>query len=201
MAEPAPAIMPDARTPEPDQRVFLHDVSWEQFETILAIRGDAPSPRMYYLDGELELMAPSQDHEKIKTTFGRLVEAWADDREIELDGFGSWTLRTRARKRGAEPDECYTVGGEKDHPDIAIEVVWTSGGLDKLEIYRGLGTREVWMWRDGEIGVYALRGDRYERMARSEVLPELDLALVASFLLAPSQSGAVRAFRAALRAR
>jgi hypothetical protein len=28
-------------------------------------------------------------------------------------------------------------------PDIAIEVVWTSGGIDKLEVYRGLDVPEV----------------------------------------------------------
>ena len=41
--------------PTADQRVVLHDVSWSDFETILAIRGDAPVPRSAYLDGELEL--------------------------------------------------------------------------------------------------------------------------------------------------
>jgi hypothetical protein len=73
------------------------------------------------------------------------------------------------------------------------------GGLDKLDIYRGLGVREVWVWKRGKVCLYALRGDRYERIERSEVLPELDLALYASFLAAPSQSQAVRELRAALR--
>jgi len=47
--------------------------------------------------------------------------------------------------------------------------------------------------------VFALRGDRYERAARSELLPTLDLVWLAGFLGAPSQSQAVRQLRAALR--
>jgi len=69
---------------------------------------------------------------------------------IQLEGVGSWTLKSSREERGAEPDEGYTVGrvvgddeDDGDCPDIAIEVVWTAGGLDKLEIYRRLGVREV----------------------------------------------------------
>ena len=87
----------------------------------------------------------------------------------------------------------------KELPDLALEVMWTRGGLKKLDIYRGLGVREVWMIdKRHEIVVHALRGDHYVRLARSELLPDLDLVWLASFLGAPSQSQAVRALRAAL---
>jgi len=43
-----------------------------------------------------------------------------------------------------EPDECYLVGDQdKSAPDLAIEVIGTSGGIDKLEIYRRLDVGEV----------------------------------------------------------
>ena len=32
-------------------------------------------------------------------------------------------------------------------PDIAIEVVVTSGLVDKMAVYAGLGVPEVWLWR------------------------------------------------------
>jgi hypothetical protein len=54
--------------------------------------------------------------------------------------------------------------------------------------------------RDHRIDVHALREDRYEHVATSELLPDLDLAWLAGFLSAPSQSQAVRALRAALLA-
>ncbi len=184
---------------DPDNRVFLHQVSWEQYEAILAIRGDDPSPKLMYLDGELELMSPSRTHEWVKTTLARLLEAWADERGVAIEGYGGMTMRRRRRMRGLEPDECYVVGEPKKTPDLAIEVIWTSGGIEKLDIYRGLGVREVWRWEDGVIEVWVLRGGAYVRRPASAVLPDVDLALLARLLEEPTQTAAVRQLRATLR--
>ena len=156
---------------------------------------------MTYLHGELELMSPSIDHERIKTLFARLLEAYAEESGVELLGFGSWTIRSESHERGLEPDECYVIGvREVTAPDIALEVVWTSGAIDKMDVYRGLGVREVWVWRDEHIEVNVLRDGNYERVDRSELLPSLDLARVASFLDRADQTSAVREYRASLRA-
>jgi Uma2 family endonuclease len=184
-----------------DQRVFLHNVSWKQYERLLELRGDDPAPRMTYLEGELELMSPSREHETIKTMIARLLEAYALAKGIRLDGYGSMTMKSRPRARGAEADECYMVGGPKARPDIAIEVVWTHGGLDKLEVYRGLRVREVWLYRGGRIEVYALRRNAYIRIPRSEVLPRLELAQLLRYASASNQTDAVRRYLKALRAR
>jgi Uma2 family endonuclease len=156
---------------------------------------------MSYLDGVLEIMSPSSFHEELKTTIARLFEAWADERRLPIRGRGSMTMRTAPRQRAAEPDECYILGDlPKEYADVVIEVNWTSGGIDKLEIYRGLRIREVWMWEDGAIHVHALHGEAYVLAERSELLPELDLALLARHVLEhDSQSRAVWAYRAALR--
>lgn len=135
--------------PDADQRILLHDVTWEGYEALLAIRGDRSGVRIYFCEGELELMSPSRTHEWIKKAIARLVEAYAEETGIELGGVGSWTIQERTEERSAEPDECYVLDGQLgpdgqldvERPDLAIEVFWTSGGLDKLEIYRGLGVR------------------------------------------------------------
>ncbi|HTQ46620.1 MAG TPA: Uma2 family endonuclease, partial [Polyangiaceae bacterium] len=100
-----------------------------------------------------------------------------------------------------EPDECYVFGpmAGRKVPDLAIEVVWTWGGIDKLQIYRKLGVREIWYWRKGEITPYRLHGERYRRIATSKVLPGIDLRQLASFLDRPFTSQAMREYRAALR--
>ena len=36
---------------------------------------------------------------------------------------------------------------DKEIPELAIEVVYTSGGIDILKIYRRLGVKEVWFLR------------------------------------------------------
>src|SRR5437016_2447314 len=103
-----------------DHRVTLHDVSWEQYEALLEMRGDRAGVRMAYLRGELELMSPSRSHEGIKKTLARLLEAYADERGLDLNGFGSMTLKSRPKERGVEPDECYELGGgPKEFPDLA----------------------------------------------------------------------------------
>jgi Uma2 family endonuclease len=189
-----------ARPPAPDevdQRVYLHGVSWAEYEALLAMRGESSVPRITYLEGEVELMSPSRSHEVLKKRLARLVEAWAEESGIDLEGIGSWTLKESREERGAEPDECYVVGGHDDfeRPDFAIEVVWTSGGISKLEVYRRLGVREVWFFEDGALTFHALRGDRYERIPRSEVLPSFDLHLAASLLTAPTHFSVLRVFR------
>ncbi len=200
MAVPLAFAEQPCPVPEPDQRVILHGVAWEQFELFLEMRGDEAGVRLTYLDGELELLSPSINHELLKKLIARLIEMYAFERGIELEGYGSWTVRKRDKRRGVEPDECYVVGThEPDAPDLAIEVVWTSGGLDKLEVYRGLGVREVWLWRDGAISVHRLRRGRYVVSGRSDVLPDLDLDLLVRCLDAPSQTAAVRQFVEALR--
>jgi Uma2 family endonuclease len=184
-----------------DQRVILHGVTWDQYEAVLAIRGEGAGVRMAYLEGELELMSPSRDHESIKKCLARLLEAYAEERGLRLDGLGSMTIRSRPKERGVEPDECYELDGPKEFPDVAIEVVWTSGGLDKLEIYRAFGVREVWIWRDERIEVHALRDGAYERIARSEIFADLDLATMAILATRRDQTAAVREFRRGLHSK
>ncbi len=183
-----------------DNIVVLHGVTWEQYEAVLAMRGDHSVPRICYLRGELELMSPSRSHERINSMIGRLVETWSDEFGLDLSAYGSWTVKHEADERGAEPDKCYVVGDhETESPDLAIEVIWTSGGIDKLAIYAPLGVREVWFWRAGVISVYVLRGDSYVRAPRSEVLPDIDLTLLLRFVERTDQATALREYRRALR--
>jgi Uma2 family endonuclease len=173
-------------------------VPWAHY----ALRGDNPVPRIAYLEGALELMSPSKDHERIKSYIGRLIEAHALERGIDLSPYGAWTLKNPPKQGGLEPDECYLVGDQsKDTPDLAIEVVWTSGGIDKLEICRRLGVGEVWIWRESRIEVHLLRGQDYQRAEKSRLFPDLDVNLLTSFLDRETALQAVKAFREALNRR
>lgn len=187
--------------PHEDHLVVLGDVTWADDQRIMEIRGDRSAPRISYDDGLLEITSPSKEHESLKSLIGRLVETYCLEAGIELSTYGSWTLEDKALKRGIEPDECYVFGPTRaaTRPDLAIEVVWTSGGLGKLDIYRVLGVREVWFWRRGVLTPHVLRDGAYVEVAASEVLPGIDLAQLASFLNRPSTSAAMRAYRDALR--
>jgi Uma2 family endonuclease len=187
-------------SPIEDHVVFLSGVSWEDYERLLDMRGDHSAPRIAYLDGDVEIMSPSQTHEGIKSVIGALVEAYCLERDIPFSTYGSWILQAKDRSRGAEPDECYVFGTEDaERPHLAIEVVWTSGRIDKLDIYCKLGVTEVWYWRKGRIQPYSQRGERYVPVEQSEVLPGLDLALLTSFIEQPTTFAAIRGYRQALR--
>ena len=185
-----------------DHHVLLRHATWADYERLLELRGESAVPRLTFLDGVLELMTPSGIHETDKTRIGRLLEAWADESGIQLEGVGSWTIRSEEAERGAEPDECYFVGPIPDdaqRPDIAIEVVRTSGGIDKLEVWRGLGVPEVWFWQDRRLRFFRLREGGYRELERSRALPDLDPALVLEAMAAPSQTEAVRLSRERMR--
>ena len=64
-----------------------------------------------------------------------MLEAYLEAKRIRFWGLGSTTFRSQDKQAGKEPDECYCIGTDKDIPDLAIEVVYTSGGVDILEIY------------------------------------------------------------------
>lgn len=201
----AAAVPPDPTLV--DHVVVLHGVSWAEYETVLAMRGERSVPRITYCEGRLELMTPSRWHELGKKALARVIEAWSEEAGVVLEGVGSWTLKDPEAERGAEPDECYFVAtpgrdlASLERPDFAIEVVWTRGAIDKLEVYRRLGVREVWIWERGALSFHVLRDEHWERSERSEILPALDPALVADAMTADTQLDAVRRIRAAARGR
>lgn len=192
-------MQPPRVSPEADHRVVMHAVDWRSYEVMLVLRGESDSPRMIYLEGALELMSPSRSHESIKKLVASMFEAYAMERGLTFDGYGSMTMRSSSTARGLEPDECYALGGRKERPDLAIEVIWTSGGLDRLDVYRGLGVREVWIWENNTLTAHSLRGDRYEPVASSELVPGIDLAAIARLIAAGEpQSETLRAYRRTL---
>jgi len=201
---PAPQAPPPTTYPDPgliDQRVRLTGVAWGDYQRLLDLRGERAVPRLTYLAGELELMSPSVYHESMKKRLARLVEDYARLCDIIVEGFGSWTLHNEEQERGAEADECYVMGPLSDTPtlpDFAIEVVWTRGGIDKLEVYRGLGVPEVWVWQEGRLRFYTLGDDGYQSAVRSRFLPGLDPRLLEECMAAASQNEALTALRSRL---
>ncbi|MEH2295990.1 hypothetical protein [Nostoc sp.] len=98
-----------------------------------------------------------------------------------------------------QADESYCIESAKLIPDLSIEVVFTSGGIGKLERYKALGVPEVWFWEDGLLTLYDLHNGSNERIDRSQLpgLNDLNLDLLRRYILmAETDAGeAIRAFR------
>jgi len=193
----------DLTAQDSEEHYTVTDVSWQQYEALLERLGDSPWYRVTFLEGVLEVMSPSRRHDRNKTLIGMLLEAYFQETRTRFYGLGSTTFRKLDGESGTEPDECYCLESEKEFPDLAIEVVVTSGNIDKLAVYGRLGVQEVWFWEKGQFQVHCLRGDLqdrgYEPVDWSELLPGLDLRLLAKYVEYVEPLDAVLEFRAQVR--
>jgi len=194
--------LPRDRDDTRDHVVVLRNITWEQYVALSDAR-EKSRPKLTYLDGVLEVVTKGLVHETAKSLLARLLEMYAVECDVELTGAGETTWQNKEKRAGLEADECYFLDDNREYPDLATEVVVTSGGVDKLEVYRRLGVREVWFWIKNRFWLYYLVDDQYERIRASRVVPEFDFDDVADIMQATdgNHTSAVRAYRDALRAR
>ena len=110
----------------PEQRVVLHNVSWETYERILAEHIDCSSPRFTFDHGEVEIVTLSPEHERYSVRIADLVGVLADEMDLRLEALGSTTFKRQELERGFEPDSCFYVGNvervlRKDRIDLTVD--------------------------------------------------------------------------------
>ena len=188
--------MPPLLNKTTDQRI-IHQGTWEQFKFIQKGFEGSPGVRLFYYDGTVEVLMPGQDHETFARVIGYLVTTFLVEQGIFFKPTGAMT-QEKPGVVSAQADESYCIGSVKSIPDLSIEVVFTSGGISKLERYKALGVPEVWFWEDGLLKLYHLQDGSYEPIERSQLpgLSELDLDLLRRcILMAETDAGeAIRAF-------
>ena len=156
--------------------------TWQQFKSMQTWADGISGLRIIYLDGYIEIVTTGEGHEIIKKFIAILIEAYFFECGIPFIPVGNATCEAEEREASFEPDESYYIGEKKEYPDLAIEVVITSGGIGKLEKYKRFKVREVWFWQNDRISVHALRNADdagridYQQVSQSELLPDLDLA-------------------------
>ncbi|MBE9249478.1 Uma2 family endonuclease [Dolichospermum sp. LEGE 00240] len=176
----------DKTTTISEQRFLLPGYyTWKEFEIIETLTADAGSLRITYLDGYIEFMTLGEEHENIKKIIAILMEAYLFEKGINFIPVGSATRRAKEKNASFEPDESYYIGEKKENPDLAIEINITSGSIDKLEKYKRFNITEVWFWENNQLSLYHLKNDNYEQINQSELLPDVDIDLLASCVLIP----------------
>jgi Uma2 family endonuclease len=184
-----------------EQRLLMPGTyNWQEFETLEALFSESTGFRITYLDGWIELMTLGEPHELIKSLLGMFLEAYFIEMGIEFIPAGSATCRGEDKGTSFEPDESYYLGAEKldakkAHPDLAIEVILTSGNLQKLEKYRRFQIPEVWLWEDNQLKIYSFRNNNYQKVSRSQLLPELEIDLLVRCVQMSSRIEAMKVFR------
>ncbi|NEQ88780.1 MAG: Uma2 family endonuclease [Moorea sp. SIO2I5] len=189
--------MPQLLDQTTDQRIF-HDGTWEQFKFIQKGFDGSPGVRLFYFDGIIEILMPGREHEIFASIIGYLITTFLTEKGIFFQPTRSMT-QEKEGVASAQADESYCIGSVKPIPDLSIEVVFSSGGISKLERYQALGVPEVWFWEDGLLKLYHLTDGSYLPIERSLLpgLSELDLDWFRHcVLMAETDAGeAIRAFR------
>jgi Uma2 family endonuclease len=175
--------------------LIFRGLSWLEFKTIEPIL-DRPGIRLSYLDGALEITEmPGRTHETIKKRIAALVEAYLDFLGIEYTPTGSMTLESEESQVKREADESYELGLDRDRPDLAIEIIITSGGISKLLAYQRLKIAEVWLWEKGMLSIYWLTEDGYQLSEKSISLPNLNISLLIDCMNLSSHTQSLQQFR------
>ena len=178
-----------------DQRVVLHDVSWQ---TYLQLLEEVSGQHLFltYDRGTLEIMSPSPRHAKIGKFIARMVETLTLELRIPIVGLGNTTWKSELVARGCEADECYYLrhaawaAGREEFdlrvdppPDLVIEVDISSSSIDKEGIYAALKVPELWRWESESIQLRQLQPDgSYHRSQRSLSLPMLPAQVIEEFV-------------------
>lgn len=145
---------------------------------------------------------PGEPHETVKKRIAALLELYLLMAGFDFTPTGSMTLESEGGAVKREADESYKLAPGRDRPDLAIEVVFSTGGISKLEAYRRLKIKEIWFWEDGVLAVYHLRGANdalsYEQVATSEEVSGIDLTLLLRCINMANHVEAVKTFQRSL---
>lgn len=197
---------------QPGQRLVLKDISWDDFEQILAELGDRRASRIAYYKGILEIMVPLAGHEDGKVIIGNLVEILLEELDIEFRNLGSTTFKQQNMNAGVEPDACFYIQNEaairgKERidlnfdppPDLAIEIDLTSDSEIKKNSYAAIGVPELWIYDGRSLKFYILQDRQYMTTEKSQIFPNLPIIEVIPQYVTQSKvegrNVAIKAFR------
>ncbi|MCC5636666.1 Uma2 family endonuclease [Nostoc sp. CHAB 5844] len=188
----------------PKESPLLFDgVTWREFKAVEQLL-DRPGYRLSFLDGVLEIRRmPGEPHETVKERLGALLELYLLMAGFDFTPTGSMTLENESGGVKREADKSYKLAPGRVRPDLAIEVVFTSGGINKIEAYKRLLIPEVWFWEDGVLEVYHLRKEddtlHYERISSSEEVKGIDLDLLLRCINIANHVESIKTFQQALQ--
>ena len=177
----------------PTESIHLSGISWQTYEALLQELSDRRL-RLTYNRGNLEIMAPSPEHERFKKVSGRFVETMAEELDIRIEPLGSTTFK-RPELSGVEPDECFyiynidAVRGKKrldltsdPAPDLVVEIDVTSSSQSRLQVYADLGVAEVWIYNGESLVIQKLQNGTYITSQTSQFFRNLPIPEIAGFL-------------------
>jgi Uma2 family endonuclease len=192
-------------------KLYLEDVSWDEYEELLEELEGKRHVRISYDNGRMEIMTLSPEHEGYASLFIQIIDVLTEELDLDYFSIRSTTLKRKRVLQGKEPDDCFYIGditrilGKKrldldydSAPDLAVEVDVTNPTLDKMAIYAGLGVPEVWRFDNYRVEFHSLVGKNYKQVPISAIFPFLPPSVVTDHLNIGFTQG-VRAMKRAFR--
>ncbi len=199
----------EVETSERARNFVFERADWAFYERALEL-GESQRIRINYDCGRMEVMTRTDVHESIKTAIARVLEMYAFEMDIAIEGRGEVTCRREDLEKGLEPDECYfivnqplrTAEGHLDlingpPPDLAIEIEVSRTVVARQPILASLRVPEVWRIDEERITPMELRGTEYIALEKSRFFPDLDFVELNRFLRMAlnGQHAALKAFQ------
>jgi Uma2 family endonuclease len=198
-----------------DASVTFNDVSWDEYEELLAQVGEAPGLRISYDNGSLHVMTISAEHERYSEFIKSLIGIIRLRLRINTVSIGSATMRKRRRSKGHEPDASFyvqTAGliGNKlqidfetdPPPDIVVEIDVHHDSRSRFPIYGALRVPEIWRYDGHAMTIYYLIENpvagtsAYIEREASAALPMLTAQLLTEMLERMRSDGELNALLA-----
>ncbi len=178
----------------PGQMIQIRDLTWPEFEALLAERGEQAAGRIRYCDGVVTIMSPSPEHEFTNRAIEGFIKVIFQETDTPALPMGSTTLKRMPM--GIEPDSCYYIESAEairavilsgrnridlqtdPPPDLALEIDVTS--LTDIQLYLPLRIPEVWIYRPTRqrLEIYGLEQGGYVQKERSRYFPTIDVKQV-----------------------
>ncbi|MEZ6112065.1 MAG: Uma2 family endonuclease [Pirellulaceae bacterium] len=186
-----------------EQRFVFRDLSWSQYESILAALGNRRL-RHTYVRGTLEIMSPSRHHAWVRSLLAAMVGVLCRELSLPRLSVGSTSFQDANWDHGFEADEGFYVGRESvvrgrewdrfdadrnSPPDLFIEVDIASSSDQRLDIYRRMRVAEVWRYRHERVRIYVLdESGKFDESDRSRLFPFLTSAALSDVLASRHES-------------
>lgn len=161
-----------------DKTITLANMTWDDYQTITQ---ENQGYRISFFEGVISIMSPSRNHERIAQTISILINAYCRQYNIDYFSLGSSDIKTPPIA-GKQPDVSYCFEIEKETPDLAVEVVFSSGGIKDLDKYKILQVKEIWFWRNNKIEFYWLENSEYKLINLSRRLTRLEAQFLNKFV-------------------
>jgi Uma2 family endonuclease len=179
----------------PEERVVMHNISWETYQRLLSESINSCGTRMAYDEGTLEVMVVYAGHEDLNRTLAAIAEITAVVTGRDFRRTGSTTFQREDLLKGFEPDSSFyfknaaAVRGKSQldlrhdpPPELVIEVDITRSCLRRFPIFAGIGVAEVWRYDGQRVRFYALAGREYQQIEQSIVLSPMTAGQATSLL-------------------